>query len=115
MTQYWICGIVAVLLAVCGYMAFAEGYHDQVYRIIYRLVCAAEQEITGTKRGQERKARVIAALHDTLPSWARIFISEQDIDELIELAVEKMKALLARQAEAENGAVPQVLSVQEEA
>ena len=62
MNPYWIYAIVTVLLAVCAYVAFAEGYQDRVYRLIYRLVCAAEQEITGTKRGQERKQRVIAAL-----------------------------------------------------
>ena len=98
MNPYWIYAIVAVLLAVCAYVAFAEGYQDRVYRLIYRLVCVAEQEITGTKRGQERKQRVIATLHDTLPRWARIFISEQDIDDLIELAGGAMKKLLEQQA-----------------
>ena len=95
MNGYVIYGLVAVLLAVCGYVAFAEGYHDRVYRLIYRLVCNAEREITGTKRGQERKAQVVQAIHDWLPAWARIFISPQDIDDLIELAVAKMKQLLA--------------------
>ena len=98
MEWYWIYAIVAVLLAVCGYVAFAEGYQDKVYRIIYRLVCAAEQEIVGTKRGQERKAQVVTALHGILPRWARIFVSEADIDELIELAVAGMKALLEKQS-----------------
>ena len=98
MEWYWIYTIVAVLLAVCGYVAFAEGYQDKVYRIIYRLVCEAEREIVGTKRGQERKAQVVAALHGILPRWAQIFVSEEDIDELIELAVAGMKALLAKQA-----------------
>ncbi len=100
MNVYWICGIVAALLVVCGYVAFAEGYQDKVYRIVYRLVCTAEREITGNKRGQERKAQVIAALHDLLPGWAQIFVSEQDVDELIELAVTKMKELLQKQADA---------------
>ncbi len=97
MERYWIYAIVAVLLAVCGYVAFAEGYQDKVYRIIYRLVCAAEREIVGTKRGQERKAQVINTLHGILPRWARIFVSEADINELIELAVAGMKALLENQ------------------
>lgn len=105
MNQYWVYAIVAVLLAVCGYVAFTEGYQDRVYRMIYQLVCTAEREIVGTKRGQERKAQVIAALHDLLPSWARIFVSEADIDELIELAVTGMKAVLARQAAGEQQAL----------
>ena len=69
MEWYWVYAIVAVLLAVCGYVAFAEGYQDKVYRIIYRLVCETEREIVGTKRGQERKAQVVAALHGILPRW----------------------------------------------
>lgn len=99
MNVYVIYGIVVLLAAVCGYVAFAEGYQDKVYRVIYRLVCGAEEEITGSKRGQERKAQVVRAIHDWLPRWARLFISEQDIDDLIELAVEKMKQLLCQEAE----------------
>lgn len=104
MNLYWIYAVAAVLLAVCAYVAFAEGYQDQVYRLIYRLVCTAEREITGTKRGRERKAQVIAALHETLPAWARLFVSEKDIDDLIELAVKKMKELLAQQTAAQEAA-----------
>ena len=74
-----------------------------MYRTVYKLVCNAEQEIVGTKRGQERKAQVVQAIHDWLPAWARIFISQQDIDDLIELAVETMKQLLAPHAEQEAG------------
>ena len=107
MERYWIYAIVAVLLAVCGYVAFAEGYQDKVYRIIYRLVCAAEREIVGTKRGQERKAQVINTLHGILPRWARIFVSEADIDELIELAVAGMKALLEKQTGGSGGDLPE--------
>lgn len=66
-----------------------------LHAIVYKLVCNAEQEIVGTKRGQERKAQVVQALHGLLPGWARIFVSQQDIDDLIELAVESMKQLLA--------------------
>lgn len=95
MNVYVIYALAALLLAACGYVAFAEGYQDKVYRIIYKLVCNAEQEIVGTKRGQERKAQVVQALHGLLPGWARIFVSQQDIDDLIELAVESMKQLLA--------------------
>ncbi len=101
MNQYVIYGIVAALLAVCGYVAFAEGYQDKVYRLIFKLVCNAEREITGTKRGQERKAQVARAIHDWLPGWARILITEQDIDDLIELAVKKMKQLLEENGGAE--------------
>lgn len=99
MNVYVIYGIVALLLAVCGYVAFAEGYQDRVYRTVYRLVCSAEEEITGTKRGQERKAQVARAIHAWLPRWARLFVGEEDIDDLIELAVAKMKQLLQQQAQ----------------
>lgn len=100
MNEYLVYAIVAVLLVVCGYVAFAEGYQDKVYRIIYKLVCNAEEEITGTKKGQERKEQVVKAIHDWLPPWARIFVTEQDIDDLIELAVTKMKQLLDEEATA---------------
>lgn len=102
MNVYIIYTVAALLLAACGYVAFSEGYQDKVYRMIYRLVCNAEQEIVGTKRGQERKAQVVQALHDMLPAWARLFVSRQDIDDLIELAVESMKQLLAPSAAKEE-------------
>ncbi len=113
MNPYIIYTIIAVLLAICGYVAFAEGYQDKVYRVIYRLVCAAEQQITGTKRGQERKAAVLASIHAWLPGWARLFVTQQDLDDLVELAVEKMKQLLA--AAADQPPCPLILPAGEEA
>lgn len=90
--------IVAVLVLLAC-VAIKKGNKDVVFRMLYTLVCKAEEAFEGNGRGAEKKAWVVEKIHETLPGLAKVFISEKDIDTLLELAVQKMKELLAEAAE----------------
>lgn len=89
-----LCGLLLILLVFIGWLMCRKGYKKQVFGTLYMLVCRAEAEIVGTKRGKERKAQVLAAIHEWMPGWMRIFITEKDLDNLLEAAVRKMKEML---------------------
>lgn len=94
-------GGLAVLaaLVVIACIAIKNGNKEVVFRTLYTLVCKAEEAFEGTGRGAEKKAWVVQKIYETLPGWARVFISKKDIDALLELAVQKMKEILAEAAE----------------
>jgi len=68
--------------------------------IVYIFVLAAEQYITGTKKGAERKEWVMNKIYEVLPDIITKFLPRETLDGLIENAVEQMKARLAEQVEA---------------
>lgn len=90
---------LVVALAAAAFLAIKLGYKKKVAAIAYNFVCSAEEQITGTKRGQERKAQVLAWLHDCIPAPLRLFITEADLDRIIETAVARMKTALKEAAE----------------
>ncbi len=102
MDSRWIAFIIfaaaLVLVVLALYLARKKGYMDEVYGMLYALVCRAETYFEGSGRGAEKKAWVVDRIHEALPGWAQIFVSEQDIDRLIERAVEKMKEYLSERA-----------------
>lgn len=63
-------------------------------------VLAAEQYITGTKKGAERKEWVINKIYEVLPDVVTALLPRDTLDDLIENAVQQMKKMLAEQAEA---------------
>lgn len=85
--------------ALAAFWAVKAGYKRQVMRVGYELVCKAEREITGTKKGRERKAQVIKEIYQRLPSLCRLFVSEKAIDSMIDMCVDKMKSVLKTGAE----------------
>lgn len=97
-------GIFALLAltVLLLFVACKKGYRQQVFELLYSLVCRAEAAFEGSGRGAEKKAWVVDRIHDKLPGWAKLLISEQDIDALLELAVDKMKALLSTAATQNN-------------
>lgn len=68
--------------------------------IVYIFVLAAEQYITGTKKGAERKEWVINKIYDALPDIVTKLLPRDTLDGLIETAVTEMKKHLAEAAEA---------------
>ena len=92
-TVLWVL-VLAAALAIAAYAAIRLGYKKQVAAMAYRFVCSAENQIKGTKMGQERKAQVLAWLHDCLPFPVTLFVTEADLDRIIESAVAKMKEAL---------------------
>lgn len=85
---------LAAALLSAAFIAVKLGYKKKVAGIAYALVLRAEANIRGTKVGQERKAQVVEWLHDAIPAPFNFFISESDIDSIIESAVQKMKSAL---------------------
>ena len=92
-TILWVL-VLAAALVVAAFAAIRLGYKKQVAEMAYRFVCSAENQIKGTKMGQERKAQVLEWLHDCLPFPVTLFITEDDLDRMIESAVAKMKEAL---------------------
>ena len=85
--------LILILLAL--YLARKNGYIDEVFGMLYEMVCRAETYFEGSGRGAEKKEWVVCQIHQALPDWAKMFVSEKDIDRLIEAAVEKMKDSLS--------------------
>lgn len=88
-----------IALAAAAFLAVKLGYKKKVAAIAYNFVCSAEEQITGTKKGQERKAQVLAWLHDCIPVPLQFFVSEADLDNIIEGAVQRMKSALKEAAQ----------------
>lgn len=91
--------IFAVAAVVAGIAMVRMGYEKQLAEVIYRFVCAAEQSIQGTKRGQERKEQVIAWVHEFVPAPLRMIITQSMVENLVEAGVDRMKEELARRAD----------------
>lgn len=92
--------VLAVIVAALLFFAAKRGYKDEVFTVLYNLVYRAEMHFEGTGRGAEKKAWVIKEIHQRLPVWAKLLISEADIDSLLELAVKKLKEYLSSKASA---------------
>ena len=89
--------IVLVLVAII--IAIRCGYIKQVKQGLLYLVCKAE-EIYGGGTGTLKYAFVANEIYKLLPSLARLFISVDTIDDLIETAVEEMKKYLSENEKA---------------
>ena len=98
MERIWHLPVLAAVVLLGLWLALSGGSRRQAAKLAYRLVCAMEQQMTGPGRGAERKAMVVRLLHARLPQWTQLFLSERELDELIELAVRKMKELLGTAA-----------------
>ena len=91
--------IFAAAAVVAAIAMVRMGYEKQLAEAVYRFVCAAEQSIQGSKRGQERKEQVLAWVHEIIPVPLRIFVTRDMIENLIEAGVDRMKEELARRAD----------------
>ena len=94
MERIWYLPVGAAVVLLALWLALSRHSRSKAARLAYRLVCLMERQMIGPGRGAERKARVISLLHARLPQWTRLFLSEQELDMLIELAVQRMKDLL---------------------
>lgn len=91
--------IFAAAAVVAAIAMVRMGYEKQLAEAVYHFVCAAEQSIQGSKRGQERKEQVLAWVHEIIPVPLRIFVTRDMIENLIEAGVDRMKEELARRAD----------------
>lgn len=88
--------LIAILIVLFFiFIALKLGYEKQVKQFMLYLVIKAEKEF-GSKTGKLKFSAVASWVYERLPSIARIFISANDIKQLIEEAVETMKEYLAK-------------------
>lgn len=85
--------LVAFVIIAC-LVAIKKGYIKQVKQGLLALVIQAEK-MYGGKTGQLKFAAVATWIYEKLPAIARIFLTSQDIENLIEDAVIEMKEYLA--------------------
>lgn len=98
---------VAAVLMLGGFIFYAMGcvrlgYGAAVRPLVLDLIARAEQEIQGTKRGQERKAWVTKMLRAALStskygrliSWA---ITDETIGTVIQFFFDRARAALEKQ------------------
>lgn len=81
--------IVAAI--VCIIMA-RRGQIKKIKEIVLAL-CVNAEITYGGGTGAIKKASVIEAIYDLLPSWAKVFISEKTISDLVEEGKAKMDEL----------------------
>lgn len=87
--------MIVILIVLIGlFIGIKAGYEKQIKQFLLYLVVKAEKEFGG-KTGELKFAAVASWIYEKLPAIARIFISSDNIEELIEEAVELMKKYLA--------------------
>ncbi len=86
--------ILLVTLAAAGlaYLWY-KGYKNTVRKIVYSLVIQAEKAL-GNGTGEFKYALVTGWVYERLPLILRAIVSEKEIDEMIEWAVQEMKRRL---------------------
>lgn len=92
--------LILILVVLIGmFVGIKAGYEKQIKQFLLYLVIKAEKEFGGST-GELKFAAVASWIYEKLPSVARIFISSNDIEELIEDAVVIMKKYLAENEKA---------------
>lgn len=88
-------GTVTLLIVAAATLAYLwyKGYRGTVRKIIYSLVIQAEKAL-GSGTGEFKYALVTGWVYERLPLMLRAIVSEKEIDEMIEWAVEQMKRSL---------------------
>lgn len=82
------------LLIVVGFVFLLQ--YKSFKKVVLDLVTIAENDIIGTKRGQERFALVVSQIHNIIPNKFKWFFTEERIKNIIEWAVRKMKQTLEK-------------------
>lgn len=99
MLETYITIAIAVLAVVAGYFAIRYGYKEQVMKVLFYLVTKAEKQLGGGT-GELKFAAVTTWLYERFPLALRFFFTTKQVDELIELAVQKMKEYLEKNSKA---------------
>ena len=92
-SQYWSSILVAIFFILFLLTLIKRGKTDYVKHLIFIAVVKAEKTF-GSKTGPMKYSEVVVAIYDKLPLILRILFTKQDINNLIEEAVSKLKELL---------------------
>ena len=99
MTSEMIYGIAILAVAVLLFVLAKLGYKRQVSEILFYLVVLAEKQFGGGT-GEIKFAAVTAWIYERVPIALRLLFTQQEISNLIELAVTRMKDYLAQNQKA---------------
>ncbi len=86
--------ISVVLSAIVGLLLYKKGKQEWLRKIILALVTEAEKKF-GSGTGELKYAIVVERLYEVLPWIVRVLYTKQQIDRMIEDAVEYLKRYLA--------------------
>lgn len=93
---HWMDILLGVVLAGGLVYLWRTGHKKQVKRIIYFLVCRAEQML-GSGTGPEKLAAVWAGIYKNLPWAIRFFFTQKQLQDYIEEAVKLLKDRLSQE------------------
>lgn len=91
--NYWDSIVAVIVFVIAIVVMIRQKQIKQVKAILLYLVTKAEEQFGGGT-GQLKYSAVTTWLYERLPFIAKLFLTEKEIDKLIEDAVEKMKKYL---------------------
>lgn len=94
LSNYWVDAIIILVAAVLLIVAYKAGYRGTVKKIILSFVVQAEKAL-GSGTGELKYAMVIEAVYNKLPAVVRFLFTPEEIDNMIEEGVDKLKEILA--------------------
>lgn len=90
----WTSIVFIMIIIMPLIILYKHNRKDLIKKVILGLVIRAERAL-GSGTGELKYAMVVNEIYETLPVSIRILFSEQDIDSMIEEAVQKLKKVLA--------------------
>lgn len=94
LSNYWVDAIIILVAVVLLIVAYKAGHRNTVKKIILSLVVQAEKAL-GSGTGELKYAMVIEAIYNKLPVVMRFLFTPEEIDNMIEEGVDKLKEILA--------------------
>ena len=94
LSNYWVDAIIILVAVVLLIVAYKAGHRNTVKKIILSLVVQAEKAL-GSGTGELKYAMVIEAIYNKLPAVMRFLFTPEEIDNMIEEGVDKLKEILA--------------------
>lgn len=94
LSNYWVDAIIILVAVVLLIVAYKAGHRNIVKKIILSLVVQAEKAL-GSGTGELKYAMVIEAVYNKLPTVLRFLFTPEEIDNMIEEGVDKLKEILA--------------------
>ena len=94
-----ICIVIILAGLYVGYIYKNGKYKKFANKILLNLVCEAELEFGG-KTGAIKNSYVFRTIYESMPSTFRIFVSQNEVLDMIETALDEFKKYLTENSEA---------------
>ena len=90
-----ICVIMAmVTIGITVYLYIRDNTIDGIREDVYQLFLKAEHMFTDSNSGQEKMKWVLSQIHNIMPAWARLFVSQATLEYVVQLWFNAVKDLL---------------------